>query len=39
MKNKVKHLSMFPGIKVMVAEDNAINMSIARRFLRNGASK
>jgi CheY-like chemotaxis protein len=24
---------MFPGVKVMVAEDNAINMSIARRFL------
>jgi CheY-like chemotaxis protein len=32
-EDKVKHLSMFPGVKVMVAEDNAINMSIARRFL------
>ena len=26
-------MSSFPGVKVMVAEDNAINMSIARRFL------
>jgi len=32
-EEKVKHLAMFPGIKVLVAEDNAINMSIARRFL------
>ena len=32
-EDKVKHLSSFPGVKVMVAEDNAINMSIARRFL------
>ena len=32
-EDKVKHLSSFPGIRVMVAEDNAINMSIARRFL------
>ncbi|PWT71364.1 MAG: hypothetical protein C5B59_18285 [Bacteroidetes bacterium] len=32
-ESKVKHLSMFNGIKVLVAEDNAINMSIARRFL------
>ncbi|HCL83523.1 MAG TPA: hypothetical protein DIC22_06075, partial [Chitinophagaceae bacterium] len=32
-EDRVKHLSNFPGVKVMVAEDNAINMSIARRFL------
>jgi signal transduction histidine kinase len=32
-EDKVKHLSPFTGVKVMVAEDNAINMSIARRFL------
>ncbi len=32
-ENKVKQLSMFHGVKVLVAEDNAINMSIARRFL------
>jgi len=32
-ENKVKHLTMFNGVKVLVAEDNAINMSIARRFL------
>jgi signal transduction histidine kinase/CheY-like chemotaxis protein len=32
-EDRVKHLPNFPGIKVMVAEDNAINMSIARRFL------
>ncbi len=32
-EEKVKHLFSFPGVKVMVAEDNAINMSIARRFL------
>lgn len=31
--DRVKQLSNFPGIKVMVAEDNVINMSIARRFL------
>jgi signal transduction histidine kinase len=33
-EERVKHLCLFPGIKVMVAEDNAINMSIARRFLQ-----
>src|SRR4029077_7693064 len=33
-EDKVKHLPMFTGVKVMVAEDNAINMSIARRFLQ-----
>ncbi len=32
-EDKVKQLCMFPGVKVLVAEDNAINMSIARRFL------
>ncbi|MBS1597537.1 MAG: response regulator [Bacteroidetes bacterium] len=32
-EEKVKHLAMFNGVKVLVAEDNAINMSIARRFL------
>jgi CheY-like chemotaxis protein/two-component sensor histidine kinase len=32
-ESKVKHLAMFNGVKVLVAEDNAINMSIARRFL------
>ncbi|MFI5193127.1 MAG: ATP-binding protein [Chitinophagales bacterium] len=32
-EDKVKQLCTFPGVKVMVAEDNAINMSIARRFL------
>lgn len=32
-ETKVKHLGMFNNVKVLVAEDNAINMSIARRFL------
>ncbi|HTQ65052.1 MAG TPA: ATP-binding protein [Puia sp.] len=32
-ENKNKSLSMFNGIRVLIAEDNAINMSIARRFL------
>jgi len=32
-ENKNKSLSMFNDIKVLIAEDNAINMSIARRFL------
>ncbi|HTS44408.1 MAG TPA: ATP-binding protein [Puia sp.] len=32
-ESKVKQLAMFNGVKVLVAEDNAINMSIARRFL------
>ena len=32
-ETKVKQLAMFNGVKVLVAEDNAINMSIARRFL------
>jgi len=32
-EEKVKHLATFNGVKVLVAEDNAINMSIARRFL------
>jgi len=36
-KKKVKHLATFNGVKVLVAEDNAINMSIARRFLTKWA--
>jgi CheY-like chemotaxis protein len=32
-EDKVKHLKVFEGVKVLVAEDNAVNMSIARRFL------
>ena len=32
-EEKVKQLSTFSNIKVLVAEDNAANMSIARRFL------
>ena len=29
----MKQLKVFEGVKVLVAEDNAVNMSIARRFL------
>ena len=32
-EEKGKHLSIFKDIKVLIAEDNAANMSIARRFL------
>jgi signal transduction histidine kinase/CheY-like chemotaxis protein len=32
-EEKVKHLALFQGVKVLIAEDNAVNMSIARRFL------
>ena len=32
-EDKVKQLKVFEGVKVLVAEDNAVNMSIARRFL------
>ena len=32
-EEKVKHLSVFSNVKVLVAEDNTANMSIARRFL------
>jgi signal transduction histidine kinase/CheY-like chemotaxis protein len=32
-EDKVKHLKVFEDVKVLVAEDNAVNMSIARRFL------
>lgn len=32
-EDKIKQLSEFVGLKVLVAEDNAVNMSIARRFL------
>jgi signal transduction histidine kinase/CheY-like chemotaxis protein len=32
-EEKVKHLAAFDHIRVLIAEDNAANMSIARRFL------
>ncbi|HTQ27079.1 MAG TPA: ATP-binding protein [Puia sp.] len=32
-EDKAKQLPMFEGVRVLVAEDNAVNMSIARRFL------
>ncbi len=32
-EDRIKQLSEFVGLKVLVAEDNAVNMSIARRFL------
>ena len=30
---KVKHLPVFPSLRVLVAEDNVVNMSVARKFL------
>jgi signal transduction histidine kinase len=30
---KVKHLPVFENIKILIAEDNAVNMSVARKFL------
>ena len=30
---KVKHLPVFNNIKILIAEDNAVNMSVARKFL------
>jgi signal transduction histidine kinase/CheY-like chemotaxis protein len=32
-EDRVKQLTVFNGVKVLVAEDNAVNMAIARRFL------
>ena len=32
-EDKVKKLAIFTGVKVLVAEDNVVNMSIAKRFL------
>jgi len=32
-EDKVKHLTEFNGVKVLIAEDNMVNMSIAKRFL------
>lgn len=32
-EERVKQLTVFTGVKVLVAEDNAVNMAIARRFL------
>ncbi|MFI5153946.1 MAG: ATP-binding protein [Chitinophagales bacterium] len=32
-EEKVKHLTEFNGVKVLIAEDNMVNMSIAKRFL------
>jgi len=32
-EDKVKHLTELKGVRVLIAEDNAVNMSIARRFL------
>ena len=32
-EDRVKQLTVFSGVKVLVAEDNAVNMSIAKRFL------
>jgi signal transduction histidine kinase len=32
-EEKVKQLSVFTGVRVLIAEDNMVNMSIARRFL------
>jgi signal transduction histidine kinase len=31
--SKVKHLPVFERLRVLIAEDNAINMSVAKRFL------
>jgi signal transduction histidine kinase len=30
---KVKHLPIFPSLRVLIAEDNVVNMSVARKFL------
>jgi signal transduction histidine kinase len=30
---KVKHLPVFPSLRVLIAEDNVVNMSVARKFL------
>ena len=32
-EDKVKHLTEFHGVRVLIAEDNVVNMSIAKRFL------
>ena len=32
-EEKVKHLTEFTGVRVLIAEDNMVNMSIAKRFL------
>jgi signal transduction histidine kinase len=32
-EEKVKHLTEFSGVRVLIAEDNMVNMSIAKRFL------
>jgi signal transduction histidine kinase/CheY-like chemotaxis protein len=32
-EDRVKHLTELTGVRVLIAEDNAVNMSIARRFL------
>ncbi len=38
-EDRVKQLTVFNGVKVLVAEDNAVNMAIARRFLTKWGSE